>query len=79
MKKLLKFLQYMLKWFVGIFWICLFTLGVNLVNQNVVWQNCLGILILCLTLFGLGYYIKDSVRMFLKNMRGVFFNKEKEK
>lgn len=70
------YLFLLLKISVAIFWICLTAIGVNLVNQNVVWQNCLGVLILCLSLVSVGYYIKNYGRELIGNIKENLFNKK---
>lgn len=70
------YLFLLLKISVAIFWICLTAIGVNLVNQNVVWQNCFGVLILCLSLVSVGYYIKNYGRELIGNIKENLFNKK---
>jgi hypothetical protein len=70
------YLFLVLKISVVIFWICSTAIGFNLVNQNVVWQNCLGVLVLCLSLFSVGYYINNYGRELIRNIKENLFNKK---
>jgi hypothetical protein len=70
------YLWLLLKTFVVIFWLLSTVVGINLINQNVVWQNWLGVLILCLSLFSVVYYIKNYGRELIKNIKEDLFNKK---
>ena len=70
------YLWLLLKTFVVIFWLLSTVVGINLINQNVVWQNWLGVLILGLSLFSVVYYIKNYGRELVKSIKEDLFNKK---
>jgi hypothetical protein len=55
------------------FWLISTIVGINLLNQKVVWQNYLGVLILVLSLGCVIYYIKKNVGKFIKKVKDTFF------
>ena len=68
------YLWLLLKTFVVIFWLLSTVIGFNLINQNVVWQNWSGVLMLSLSLFSVVYYIKNYARELIKNIKENLFN-----
>jgi hypothetical protein len=75
MKNLLKFMGVL----IGIFvWVELINLSFHLMNQPNTFYFYGGVLMLMLTAIGPIFYFGDNIAMFLKNMKGVFFDKEKK-
>jgi hypothetical protein len=62
MEDLLKFVFRFALWMA---WFITTTIGINLLNQKVDWQNYLGIFILCLSLLCVVYYVKNNFHAFL--------------
>ena len=74
MKNLLKFMGVL----IGIFaWIELIKLSFYLMKLPNTFVFYGGVLLLALTTIGPIFYFGDNILMFLKNMKGVFFDKEK--
>jgi len=75
MKNLLKFMGVL----IGIFiWIELVNLSFDLMTLPNTLYFFGGVLLLALTTMGPIFYFGDNIAMFLKNMKGVFFDKEKK-
>lgn len=75
MKSLLKFMGVL----IGIFiWIELINLSFDLMTLPNTFYFFGGVLLLALTTIGPIIYFGDNIIMFLKNMIGVFFDKEKK-
>jgi hypothetical protein len=75
MKNLLKFMGVL----IGIFiWIELINLSFDLMTLPNTLYFFGGVLLLALTTMGPIFYFGDNIAMFLKNMKGVFFDKEKK-
>jgi hypothetical protein len=55
------------------FWFVSTIVGINLLNQKVIWQNYLGVLILVLSLGCVIYYIKKNVGKFIEKVKDTFF------
>ena len=55
------------------FWLISTIVGINLLNQKVVWHNYWGVLILVLSLGCVIYYIKKNVGKFIKKVKDTFF------
>ena len=70
------FLLFVLKFAIFNFWFSSTIVGINLLNQKVVWQNYLGVLILVLSLGCVIYYIKKNVGKFIKKIKDTFFVKK---
>ena len=70
------FLLFVLKFAIFNFWFSSTIVGINLLNQKVVWQNYLGVLILVLSLGCVIYYIKKNVGNFIKKIKDTFFVKK---
>jgi hypothetical protein len=75
MKSLLKFLGVLLVFFV---WIELIGLSFDLMSMKDSLGFYGGFLLLALITVGPILYFGDNIAMFLKNMKGVFFDKEKK-
>jgi hypothetical protein len=69
------FLLLVLKFVIFNFWLSSTIVGINLLNQKVVWQNYLGVLILVLSLGCVIYYIKKNLDKFMKKVKDTFFVK----
>ena len=67
------FLLLVLKFVIFNFWLSSTIVGINLLNQKVVWQNYLGVLILVLSLGCVIYYIKKNLNKFMKKVKDTFF------
>ena len=75
MKSLLKFMGVL----IGIFiWIELINLSFDLMTLPNTLYFFGGVLLLALVTVGPIMYFGDNITMFLKNMKGVFFDKEKK-
>jgi hypothetical protein len=75
MKNVLKFMGVL----IGIFlWIELINLSFYLMTQPSTFYFFWGVLVLALITAGPIIYYLDNIVMFLKNMKGVFFDKEKK-
>jgi hypothetical protein len=75
MKNVLKFMGVL----IGIFlWIELINLSFYLMTQPSTFYFFGGVLMLALITIGPIIYYLDNIVMFLKNMKGVFFDKEKK-
>ena len=75
MKNLLKFMGVL----IGIFiWVELINLSFNLMTLPNTLYFFGGVLLLALVTVGPIMYFGDNIAMFLKNMKGVFFDKEKK-
>ena len=74
MKSLLKFLGVIIVLFV---WIELVDFSFYLMNLSDTYIFYGGFLLLLLITVGPIFYFGDNIAMFLKNMKGVFFDKEK--
>lgn len=68
------FLLLVLKFVIFNFWISSTIVGINLLNQKVVWQNYLGVLILVLSLGCVIYYIKKNVGKFMTKVKEYLYN-----
>jgi hypothetical protein len=75
MKSLLKFLGVLVVFFV---WVELIKLSFYLMKLPNTFVFYGGVLLLALTTIGPIFYFGDNILMFLKNMKGVFFDKEKK-
>ena len=75
MKNLLKFLGVLVVFFV---WVELINLSFYFMNLSDTYIFYGGVLLLVLITVGPILYFGDNIVMFLKNMRGVFFDKEKK-
>lgn len=75
MKSLLKFLGVLVVFFV---WVELINLSFDLMTLPNTLYFFGGVLLLALTTIGPIFYFGDNITMFLKNMKGVFFDKEKK-
>ena len=75
MKSLLKFLGVLLVLFV---WIEMINLSLDLMTSEDTLGFYVGVLVLALLTTGPIFYFGDNIRMFLKNMEGVFIDKEKK-
>ncbi len=73
MKSLLKFLGVIVVFFV---WVELINLSFYLMDFSDTYIFYGGFLLLSLITVGPIFYFCDNIAMFLKNMRGVFFDKE---
>jgi hypothetical protein len=73
MKSLLKFLGVIVVFFV---WVELINLSFYLMNFSDTYIFYGGFLLLALITVGPIFYFGDNIIMFLKNMKGVFFDKE---
>ena len=73
MKNLLKFLGVIVVFFV---WVKLINLSFYLMDLSDTYISYGGFLLLALITVGPIFYFCDNIAMFLKNMRGVFFDKE---
>ena len=73
MKSLLKFLGVIVVFFV---WVELINLSFYLMNFSDTYIFYGGFLLLALITVGPIFYFGDNIVMFLKNMKGVFFDKE---
>ena len=69
------FLLLVLKFVIFNFWFSSTIVGINLLNQKVIWQNYLGVLILVLSLGCVIYYIKKNLDKFMKKVKDTFFVK----
>ena len=69
------YLLLVLKFVIFNFWLSSTIVGINLLNQKVVWQNYLGVLILVLSLGCVIYYIKKNLDKFMKKVKDTFFVK----
>jgi len=69
-----KFLLLVLKFVIFNFWFCSTLIGINLLNQKVMWQNYLGVLILVLSLGCVIYYIKKNVGKFMIKVKEYLYN-----
>jgi hypothetical protein len=67
------FLLLVLKFVIFNFWFSSTIVGINLLNQKVIWQNYLGVLILVLSLGCVIYYIKKNLNKFMKKVKDTFF------
>ena len=67
------FLLLVLKFVIFNFWFSSTIVGINLLNQKVIWQNYLGVLILVLSLGCVILYIKKNVDKFMKKVKDTFF------
>jgi hypothetical protein len=67
------FLLLVLKFVIFNFWFSSTIVGINLLNQKVIWQNYLGVLILVLSLGCVIYYIKKNLDKFMKKVKDTFF------
>ena len=68
------FLLLVLKFVIFNFWFCSTLIGINLLNQKVMWQNYLGVLILVLSLGCVIYYIKKNVGKFMIKVKEYLYN-----
>jgi hypothetical protein len=76
MKNLLKFMGVL----IGIFaWIELINLSFYLMDLSDTYIFYGGVLLLAIITMGPIFYFGDNIAMFLKNMKGVFFDKEEKK
>jgi hypothetical protein len=73
MKSLLKFLGVIVVFFV---WVKLINLSFYLMDLSDTYISYGGFLLLALITVGPIFYFGDNIIMFLKNMKGVFFDKE---
>lgn len=73
MKNLLKFLGVLVVFFV---WVELINLSFYLMDLSDTYIFYGGFLLLTLIIVGPIFYFGDNIAMFLKNMKGVFFDKE---
>jgi len=73
MKSLLKFLGVLVVFFV---WVELIKLSFYLMKLPNTFVFYGGVLLLALTTIGPIFYFGDNILMFLKNMKGIFFDKE---
>jgi len=73
MKSLLKFLGVIVVFFV---WVELINLSFYLMDFSDTYIFYGGLLLLSLITVGPIFYFGDNIAMFLKNMKGVFFDKE---
>lgn len=76
MKSLLKFLGVLVVFFV---WVELINLSFYLMDLSDTTGFYVGFLLLALITVGPIIYFGDNIIMFLKNMKGVFFDKEEKK
>jgi hypothetical protein len=76
MKSLLKFLGVLVVFFV---WVELINLSFYLMDISDSYLFYGGFLLLALITVGPIMYFGDNIAMFLKNMKGVFFDKEEKK
>jgi hypothetical protein len=76
MKNLLKFMGVL----IGIFaWIELINLSFYLMDLSDTYIFYGGVLLLAIITMGPIFYFGDNIAMFLKNMKGVFFDKQEKK
>ena len=75
MKSLLKFLGVLLVFFI---WVELVNLSFYLMSEADTFVFYMGFLLLALITIGPIFYFGDNILMFFKNMKGVFFDKEKK-
>ena len=75
MKSLLKFLGVLLVFFI---WVELVNLSFYLMSEADTFVFYMGFLLLVLITIGPIFYFGDNILMFFKNMKGVFFDKEKK-
>jgi hypothetical protein len=75
MKNVLKFMGVLIGWLI---WVELIHLSFYLMTQPNTFYFFGGVLILALITVGPIIYYSDNIVMFLKNMWGVFFDKEKK-
>lgn len=75
MKNVLKFMGVLIGWLI---WVELIYLSFYLMTQPNTFYFFGGVLILSLITVGPIIYYSDNIVMFLKNMWGVFFDKEKK-
>jgi hypothetical protein len=68
-----KFLLLVLKFVIFNFWFSSTIVGINLLNQKVMWQNGLGVLILITSLVCVVYYVKKNIGVFIKKVKNTFF------
>lgn len=68
-----EFLLLVLKLTIFSLWLISTILGVNLLNQKVMWQNGLGVLILITSLVFAVYYVKKNIGGFIKKVKDTFF------
>jgi CBS domain containing-hemolysin-like protein len=76
MKSLLKFLGVLVVFFV---WVELINLSFYLMDLSDTFVFYCGVLLLSIITMGPIFYFGDNIAMFLKNMKGVFFDKEEKK
>ena len=76
MKSLLKFLGVLLVLFI---WVEMVNLSFYLMNQSDTYVFYIGILLLALVIVGPILYFADNIEIFVRNMKGVFFDKEEKK
>jgi hypothetical protein len=76
MKSLLKFLGVLLVLFI---WVEMVNLSFYLMNQSDTYVFYIGILSLALVIVGPILYFADNIEIFVRNMKGVFFDKEEKK
>ena len=76
MKNLLKFIGVLVVFFV---WVELIDLSFNLMTLPSTFYFYGGVLMMVLLTVGPIFYFGDNIIMFLKNMKGVFFDKEEKK
>jgi hypothetical protein len=67
------FILLVLRFAIFTFWFISTVIGINLLNQKVVWQNYLGVLIIVLSLGWVIYYIRKNVGKFIKKVKDKFF------
>ena len=68
-----EFLSLVLKVTIFSFWLTSTIIGINLLNQKVMWQNGLGVLILITSLVCVVYYVKKNIGEFIKKVKDTFF------
>lgn len=76
MKSLLKFLGVLVVLFI---WVELINLSFYLMDISDSYLFYGGVLLLAIITMGPIFYFGDNIVMFLKNMKGVFFDKEEKK
>jgi hypothetical protein len=75
MKNLLKFMGVLIGIF---FWGMLINISFNLMTEPNTFLFLIGILLFGFTTMGPIMYFEDNIVMFLKNMKSIFFDKEKK-